>query len=96
VVRYADDSVLGFHIASTPNGSLQDWRERLRKFGLELHPDKTRLIEFGRFAAASGKQRGAGKPETFDFHICGPSGRTANSSFYARPFGSASSQSSKS
>jgi RNA-directed DNA polymerase len=52
----------------------------LRKFGLELHPDKTRLIEFGRFAAASRKQRGAGKPETFDFlgftHICGQSRKT--------------------
>ena len=43
------------------------WRERLRKFGLELHPDKTRLIEFGRFAAESRKRRGEGKPETFNF-----------------------------
>ena len=50
-------------------------RERLARFGLELHPDKTRLIEFGRFAAQSRKRRGEGKPETFDFlgftHICG-------------------------
>src|SRR5487761_269309 len=56
---------------------LQDWRERLRKFGLELHPDKTRLIEFGRFAAENRKRRGEGKPETFNFlgftHICGRS-----------------------
>src|SRR6516164_206264 len=75
VVRYADDSVLGFQYRSDAERFLHEWRERLRKFGLELHPDKTRLIEFGRFAAASRKQRGAGKPETFDFlgftHICG-------------------------
>jgi RNA-directed DNA polymerase len=54
---------------------LQEWRDRLQKFGLELHPDKTRL----RFAAASRKQRGEGKPETFSFlgftHICGQLGR---------------------
>src|SRR5947207_201506 len=56
-------------------GFLREWRERLRKFGLELHPDKTRLIEFGRFAAHDRKVRGEGKPETFNFlgftHICG-------------------------
>ncbi len=77
VVRYADDSVLGFQYRTDAERFLQDWRERLRKFELELHPDKTRLVEFGRFAAASRKQRGAGKPETFDFlgftHICGQS-----------------------
>ena len=54
---------------------LADLRERFAKFGLELHPDKTRLIEFGRFAARNRKARGVGKPETFDFlgftHICG-------------------------
>src|SRR6516225_3908372 len=77
VVRYADDSVLGFQYRADAERFLHEWRERLRKFGLELHPDKTRLIEFGRYAAASRKQRGAGKPETFDFlgftHICGQS-----------------------
>jgi retron-type reverse transcriptase len=77
VVRYADDSVLGFQFQTDAERFLEEWKERLRKFGLELHPDKTRLIEFGRFAAASRKQRGAGKPETFDFlgftHICGQS-----------------------
>ena len=56
---------------------LQDWRERLQKFGLELHPDKTRLIEFGRFAANNRKQRGERKPETFNSlgftYICGQS-----------------------
>ena len=77
VVRYADDSVLGFQYRAEAERFLQEWRQCLRKFGLELHPDKTHLIEFGRFAAASRKQRGAGKPETFDFlgftHICGQS-----------------------
>jgi RNA-directed DNA polymerase len=75
VVRYADDTVLGFQHRAEAERFLQDWRERLRKFGLELHPEKTRLIEFGRFAAANRKQRGEGKPETFNFlgftHICG-------------------------
>ena len=75
VVRYADDMVLGFQHRGDAERFLQDWRDRLQKFGLELHPDKTRLIEFGRFAAASRKQRGEGKPETFNFlgftHICG-------------------------
>ena len=58
-----------------PCGSLKQFKERLAKFGLELHPDKTRLIEFGRFAAHKRKQRGEGKPETFTFlgftHYCG-------------------------
>jgi RNA-directed DNA polymerase len=75
VVRYADDMVLGFQHRGDAERFLQDWRGRLQKFGLELHPDKTRLIEFGRFAAASRKQRVEGKPETFNFlgftHICG-------------------------
>src|SRR5208337_3459582 len=75
VVRYADDSVLGFQFQADAERFLEEWKERLRKFGLELHPDKTRLIEFGRFAADSRKRRGAGKPETFNFlgftHICG-------------------------
>ena len=77
VVRYADDSVLGFQYRSDAERFLRDWRDRLQQFGLELHPDKTRLIEFGRFAVASRKQRGEGKPKTFDFlgftHICGQS-----------------------
>ena len=77
VVRYADDSVLGFQFRADAERFLREWRERLQKFGLELHPDKTRLIEFGRFAAANRKQRGEGKPETFNFlgftHICGQS-----------------------
>src|SRR5262252_3889234 len=75
VVRYADDSVLGFQYRADAERFLQEWKERLQKFGLELHPDKTRLIEFGRFAAVSRKKHGEGKPETFNFlgftHICG-------------------------
>jgi RNA-directed DNA polymerase len=75
VVRYADDPVLGFQHRAEAERFLQDWRDRLLKFELELHSDKTRLIEFGRFVAASRKQRGKGKPETFNFlgftHICG-------------------------
>lgn len=74
-VRYADDFVMGFQHRSDAERCLQDLRGRLTKFGLELHPDKTRLIEFGRFAAERRGKRGLGKPETFDFlgftHYCG-------------------------
>jgi len=77
VVRYADDLVLGFQHRADAERFLHEWGERLQKFGLELHPDKTRLIEFGRFATATRKRRGEGKPETFNFlgftHICGQS-----------------------
>jgi len=80
VVRYADDIVLGFQNRGDAERFLQDWRERLRKFELELHPDKTRLMEFGRYAVANRKQRGEGKPETFNFlgftHICGQTKKT--------------------
>jgi len=75
VVRYADDAVLGFEQRTEAEAFLEQLRERMRKFGLELHPEKTRLIEFGRFAEDNRKGRGEGKPETFDFlgftHICG-------------------------
>ena len=75
VVRYADDLVVGFQRRADAERFLKEFRERLAKFGLELHPDKTRLIEFGRFAARDRKQRGEGKPETFTFlgftHYCG-------------------------
>jgi len=80
VVRYADDAVLGFQHRADAERFLHSWKERLSRFGLELHPDKTRLIEFGRFAAANRKERGEGKPETFDFlgftHICGQTWKT--------------------
>jgi RNA-directed DNA polymerase len=75
VVRYADDTVLGFQYQTDADRFLQEFGERLGKFGLELHPDKTRRIEFGRYAEANRKRRGEGKPETFDFlgftHMCG-------------------------
>jgi RNA-directed DNA polymerase len=75
VVRYADDSVMGFEKEQTAQAFLADMRERFAKFGLALHPDKTRLIEFGRFASDRRQRKGEGRPETFDFlgftHCCG-------------------------
>ena len=75
IVRFADDFVVGFEHKSDAEQFLSDLRERFAKFNLELHPDKTRLIEFGRNAARARAARGEGKPETFDFlgltHICG-------------------------
>jgi RNA-directed DNA polymerase len=75
VVRYADDFLVGFQYRHEAERFLRELRERFGKFGLALHPDKTRLIEFGRFAARDRQQRGQGKPETFDFlgftHCCG-------------------------
>jgi len=75
VVRYADDLVVGFQHRTDAERFLRAFRERLAKFGLELNADKTRLIEFGRFAARDRQQRGEGKPETFTFlgftHFCG-------------------------
>ena len=74
IVRYTDDFVLGFQYQSDAVRFQSELRKRMGKFGLELHEDKTRLIEFGRFAAENRKSRGEGKPETFDFlgftHIC--------------------------
>ncbi len=79
VVRYADDTVLGFQHQADADRFLEHLRERLGKFGLELHPDKTRRIEFGRFAEQNRRKRGEGKPETFDFlgftHISGKTGK---------------------
>jgi group II intron reverse transcriptase/maturase len=75
VVRYADDIVLGFQAQAEADRFLEDLRQRLAKFELELHPAKTRRIEFGRYAELNRKRRGEGKPETFDFlgftHISG-------------------------
>lgn len=67
LVRYADDSVMGFQYEGEARRFLAAMRERLAKFKLELHPDKTRLIRFGRFAVQQCRERGMGKPETFDF-----------------------------
>jgi hypothetical protein len=75
VVRYADDLVVGFQHRTDAERFLREFRERLDEFGLEFHADKTRLLEFGRFAARDRKQRGEEKPETFTFlgftHFCG-------------------------
>src|SRR3954464_2170918 len=74
VVRFADDFVVGFEHRRDARRFLADLRERFAKFGLELHSEKTRLIEFGRFAADRRRMGGQGKPETFEFlgftHIC--------------------------
>src|SRR5262245_26465753 len=75
IVRYADDFIVGFQHESDARRFLNEMRERLGKFALSLHPEKTRLIEFGRFAAERRQRRGLGKPETFNFlgftFICG-------------------------
>jgi RNA-directed DNA polymerase len=75
VIRYADDTIVGFQYQTDADRFLENLRKRLAKFGLELHPDKTRRIEFGRFAEENRKRRGEGKPDTFDFlgftHISG-------------------------
>ena len=79
IVRYADDVVVGFEHEGDARRFLDAMRARLEEFMLSLHLDKTRLIEFGRFAAVNRKRRGLGKPETFDFlgftFICGKSRR---------------------
>jgi RNA-directed DNA polymerase len=75
IMRYCDDFIVGFEHKEDADRFLADLVERVIRFGLELKAEKTRLIEFGRFAAPNRKARGLGKPETFDFlgftHICG-------------------------
>src|ERR1700674_4097645 len=75
IVRYADDLVAGFQHQADAERFLKDFQERLAKFGLEIQPEKTRLIAFGRFAASDCRKRGKGNPETFAFlgftHYCG-------------------------
>src|SRR5207342_1481454 len=75
IVRYADDYIVGFQHEVDARRFLDEMRARMQEFALTLHPDKTRLIEFGRHAAANREQRGLGKPETFNFlgftFICG-------------------------
>jgi group II intron reverse transcriptase/maturase len=82
IVRYADDHIAGFEHKEDAERFLADLAERFAEFGLELKAEKTRLIEFGRFAARDREARGLGKPETFDFlgftHICG---KTRSGSF---------------
>jgi len=91
IVRYADDAVLGFEHREDAERFLKQLRERLRKFGLELHPEKTRLIEFGRYATERRKKRGAGKPETFNFlgftHICGTNRKSGNFTVHRKTIG---------
>jgi len=74
VVRFADDLVVGFQVRSDAERFRAELEERFRKFQLELHPEKTRLLEFGPFAISNRQRRGEGKPETFNFlgftHIC--------------------------
>jgi len=74
VVRYADDTIVGFEHQHEAERFLADLKARLARFGLTLHPDKTRLIEFGRSAIANRRALGLGKPEAFDFlgftHYC--------------------------
>ena len=81
VVRYADDIVVGFELESDARQFWDAMRTRLEQFGLEMHGEKTRLLEFGRYAAARRQRRGLGKPETFTFlgfiFICGKSRRGA-------------------
>ncbi len=90
IVRYADDFVIGFREESDARRCLAALRERFTRFGLELHPEKTRLIEFGRYAAERRSKRGDGSPETFDFlgftHI---SGKTRKGDFTIRRISSA-------
>jgi RNA-directed DNA polymerase len=85
IVRYADDFVIGFREESDARRCLAALRERFTQFGLELHPEKTRLIQFGRYAAERRSKRGDGPPETFDFlgftHI---SGQTRKGDFTIR------------
>jgi group II intron reverse transcriptase/maturase len=75
IVRYADDFVMGFQYRGEAERCLREMRQRMSEFGLTLHPEKTQLIEFGRFARASRQRHGNGKPPTFDFlgftHGCG-------------------------
>src|SRR3954465_1735405 len=79
IVRYADDIVVGFEHEADAQRFQDAMRARLEEFALTLHPDKTRLIEFGRFAAVRRARRGLGRPETFSFlgftHICAKTGK---------------------
>ena len=74
IIRYADDVVVGFQHKRDAQRYLKDVKERLAQFGLTLHPEKTRIVEFGRFAEENSRARGRGRPETFDFlgftHYC--------------------------
>jgi RNA-directed DNA polymerase len=85
IVRFADDFIAGFEYQEDAERFLDELRGRFAEFGLELHPGKTRLIEFGRHAARNRAARGQGKPETFNFlgftHICA---KSRNGRFWVR------------
>jgi hypothetical protein len=85
IVRYADDFIVGFEHRDDAERFWSELRDRMGQFNLELHPEKTRLIEFGRFAAERRQRRAQGKPATFDFlgftHICS---KTRNGKFTVR------------
>src|SRR3974390_463623 len=92
IVRYTDDLIIGFQHEVDARRFLDEMRERLRKFALTLHPEKTRLIEFGRFAAERSKRRGVAKPETFTFWalpLSAAKPRRANSRLKGRPVSTA-------
>jgi group II intron reverse transcriptase/maturase len=90
IVRYADDFVVGFQFYEEAQRFRRELEQRLGRFNLRLHPKKTRLFEFGRFAASNRQRRGLGKPETFEFlgftHVCG---QTRNGQFTVRRLTSA-------
>ena len=77
IVRYADDSVLGFESKNDVDRFIEELKVRFAQFGLTLNEDKTRVLQFGRFAAQARARQGLAKPQTFDFlgftHICGKS-----------------------
>jgi RNA-directed DNA polymerase len=85
IVRYADDFVVGFQHREVAERFLEELRERFAQYNLVLHPDKTRLIEFGRFADENRRRRGRKRPETFDFlgftHYCG---KTSKGKFHVK------------
>ena len=88
LMRFADDFLAGFEHREDAERFLADLRDRFAEFGLELHPEKTRLIEFGRYAAETSQARGDRKPETFEFlgftHICAKTGTDGSSSSGSR------------
>ena len=83
IVRYADDLVMGFQYEQDARAMHKAMAERLARFNLSLHPEKTRLLRFGRFARRDSALDGRTRPETFDFwasrHLCGKSGRQVSS-----------------
>ena len=88
IVGYADDAVIGFQHEYEAKRFLQELREQLGQYGLELNEEKTRLIRFGRFARQNREERGEGKPESFTFlgfqHVCAENSRAIRSPAHHR------------